>query len=501
MSASNINVGLGIGMSGETTVPDQIFRAQQQQDLTQAKAARKQSDEEEKQLEQIKQKLVFDKTVVDPLESEKLSREAQNRLLEIVRAKQQNPSSYLNIAYEKFSEYRDLVNQSLGKSAMLKKFREKTMKVSPNEYMSTSVKKARDLMNSSRTTEEWMSKLQESGVESDDYFTYDPSTGNFDFTIPPAFDPVKEVRQVYNDKQTNPLALVKSAEKLSTGKTITKFTTKTGVPRTQKEASAIYDQELQRRISAGESIAGMPTPISGETIANQYLSVPEKLTQYMDKFPETKNMSQVERVEHFLKNFYDPYSPYKETPRYIDEKGQVVNVSIGGEEPASEFLFVKDSGTFAGTDIPYKGLMAVAKDGKYKTNAIVLNDVLDLRTKKELETKQLSVQGKDIGFTFGQVYVVPVVKEGGKKRLVTQSEIESGRISPTYEVRAELNFSNLEGTGPLIETLTKSTTLWPIDKVKSMLYTQGLREKQITALNVQLKKAKDVANELNSKVK
>jgi hypothetical protein len=145
--------------------------------------------------------------------------------------------------------------------------------------------------------------------------------------------------------------------------------------------------------------------------------------------------------------------------------------------------------------------MAVSVGGKYKSNAILLNDVLDMSTGKEVNTANVDVSKKDVTINFGQIYVVPVVKEGKTKRLATQAEISSKKVKPTYEVRQEVNFSGLEGLGSTIEAVTKSTTLWPVDKVKSMLYTQGLKQKQISSLNTQLIKAKKKASDLNRSTK
>jgi hypothetical protein len=497
MAVSNVNVGLGIGMSGETTAPDQIFRAQQQKDLAQTKAAQKKTDEEEAELEQIKKKILLDKPRVHRLESTKVTDEMARTLLTISQAKRTNPNDYLNIAYGEFGKYQNFLNQALSRSANLTDLEDKLQKKSSNVYISSSLQKARDLMNNSETTEGWMENLEKNGIQSSNYFNYDKTTGNFDFQIAPKFDPEKEVKSIYTSKKENPIGLSKGNEKLSDGKLATKFTFKKGVPKTQKEADEIYNAELDRRIAAGESIVGIPTPISGEQIAMNYLAVPEKLSQYVDMYPETASMSEKDLMNHFLKNFYDPYSPYKEENKFFRE-GKGIQINIGsGDEPASEFLFVDDAGTFAGTDIPYSGLMAVAVKGKYSSGAIILNDVIDMRTKKELNPENLNVASRNVTVSFGQVYVVPVVKEGKTKRLATQAEIDSKKVKPTYEVRAELNFSGLEGLGSTAEAVSKSTTLWPIDKVKSMLYTQGLKSQQIGTLNRELAKAKKKASTLN----
>lgn len=497
MAVSNVNVGLGIGMSGETSAPDQLFRAQQQKDLYQAKAAKKKADDEEAELDQIKKKILLDKPKVHRLESKKVTDEMAKTLLKISQAKRTNPNDYLNIAYNEFGNYQNFLNQALSKSANLTDLEDKLQKKSPNVYISSSLQKARDLMNNSETTEAWMENLEKNGIQSSNYFNYDKTTGNFDFQLAPKFDPEKEVKSIYSTKLNAPIGFSKGTEKLADGKMATKFTFRKGVPKTQKEAEEIYNAELERRVREGESVAGMPVPISGEQIALNYLSVPEKIAQYTDMYPETAQMSKPELVNHFLKNFYEPYSPYKEESKFFRE-GKGIEINIGsGDEPASEFLFVEDSGTFAGTDVPYSGLMSVAVKGKYSSGAVVLNDVIDMSTKKEVDAESLNVQGRDVTVSFGQVYIVPVVKEGKTKRLATQAEIDSKKVKPTYEVRAELNFSGLEGLGSTAEAVSKSTTLWPIDKVKSMLYTQGLKSKQIGTLNRELSKAKKKASKLN----
>jgi len=506
MAVSNVNVGLGVGMSGETTVPDQLFRGQQQRDIAGAKAAQKKAEEEEKELDAVKRKVLVGSDKVHRLESKKVTDEMAKTILRINEVRKTNPNDYLNEAYKIFSEYQNTLNQSLTRSKNLFDFEEGMSSRNRNQYISSSAQTAKRLMNDSKTTEDWMSRLEKNNVPSTPYFSYDPSNAAFGFKVDAAFDPAKEVSDMYSKKSNQPIGLSKSVEKLSDGKNATKFIFKKGVPRTQKEAQEIYDLEIQRRVKEGESVSGMPPPISGEQIAMNFLKVPEKLDQYLDRYPETINMSETELVNHFLNNFYDPYSPYKEDSKFFKEGNALVNVSIGGDDPASEFLFVEDKGTFAGTDIPYEGLMAVSVGGKYKSNAILLNDVLDMSTGKEVNTANVDVSKKDVTINFGQIYVVPVVddwdaKQGKIKRLVTQTEISSKKVKPTYEVRQEVNFSGLEGLGSTIEAVTKSTTLWPVDKVKSMLYTQGLKQKQISSLNTQLIKAKKKASDLNRSTK
>lgn len=497
MAVSNVNVGLGVGMSGESTAPDQIFRAQQQQDLYKAKAAQKKAEEQESQLDDVKKKILVDKPTVHRLESKKASDEMARTLIEINDAKRTNPNDYLTVAYEKLGNYRNVLNQATTRSRLLEDFETQLQKKSTNQYVSSSVQKARDLLNESKTTEEWMEKLEKNGVESNNYFSYDKTNGTFGFQIPASFDPAKEVKGIYSAKKDNPIGLSKSIEKLAKGESATKFTFKRGIPRTQKEADEIYAREVERRVAEKESVTGMPAAISGEQIAINYLSTAEKAAQYADMYPETRQMTDEQKINHFLENFYDPYSPYKEENKFFKE-GKPFNITIGGgDEPASEFLFTEDAGTFYGTDVPYFGQMAVAVKGKFTANAIVLNDVLDMSTKKELNVADVDVRDKDIQIQFGQVYVVPVIKEGKTKRLVTQSEIDSKRVKPIYEVRQAISFSGLEGMGSAVEAITKSTTLWPIDKVKSMLYTQGLRAPQIASLNTQLVRAKKKASALN----
>jgi hypothetical protein len=435
MAVSNVNVGLGIGMSGQSTAPDQIFRAQQQEDLYKAKAAQKKADDEDAELAQITKKILVERPKVHRLESKKASDEMGRTLMKINDAKRTQPNDYLNVAYQELGNYANTLNQAASRSRLLEEFETQLEKKSSNQYVSSSVQKARDLLNQSETTEEWMEKLEKNGIESNNYFSYNKANGTFGFQIPASFDPAKEVTGIYSSKKDNPIGLTKNIEKLAKGESATKFTFKKGIPRTQKEADEIYSNEVNRRVAEKESVTGMPAAISGERIAINYLSVPEKAAQYADMYPETRNMSDEQRINHFLENFYDPYSPYKEDTKFFKE-GKPFNITIGGgDEPASEFLFTEDTGTFYGSDVPYFGQMAVAVKGKFSSNAVVLNDVIDLATKKELDAKNVEVADKDLQIKFGQIYIVPVIKEGKTKRLVTQAEIDSKRVKPTYEVR------------------------------------------------------------------
>lgn len=422
MSASNINVGLGIGMSGETTVPDQIFRAQQQQDLAQGKAARKQSDEEEKQLEQIKQKILTFPKVHD-FESEKVTTEMANTLLKITNAKKTNPTDFLNIAYTELAKYQNQLNTSLTRSQKLKNFTEKLQKPSQNIYVSSSTLKARDLMKTSRTTEEWMKKLQESGIESDEFFSYNPETADFEFFTPPAYDPVSYVKKSTLQHGND---LLFSDYNPKTKEVKSQF----GTVRTKKEADEIFNYQVSKNQG---SVNGITKPYSGEEMADTYLSDPNAMTQYIDRF-KLKGKSYQEIKDHFLDNIYEPISGNKN--RYSVKGGGInidVTVTQGSDGEFRKFGpdqvgLIKLAG---GEVTPFRRISLGGDPIKFKGNATSnwLSGKTGIQASpKDIKTENMYMQ---------EMYYMPVAvnrKNDKVERLLKNNEINTYQNNSLYTV-------------------------------------------------------------------
>lgn len=413
MAVSNVNVGLGIGMSGETTAPDQIFRAQQQRDLAQGKAAQKKADDEEAELEQIKKKILLDKPKVHRLESKKVTDQMAKTLLKISEAKRTNPNDYLNIAYNEFGNYFDFLNQATSKSAMLKDLEDKLQKKSPNIYVSSSLQKARDLMNQSDTTEEWMEKLEKNGIQSNNYFNYDKTTGNFDFQLAPRVNPIVETKRYINQHANELLSY-------SLDPNTKEMKSQFGTVRTEEEANEIFKNKVKE--NKGSTI-GVSKPYSGEKMAYDYFSNPEALKQYIDEY-NLSGASEQELINHYLDNIYDPLAGKKDR---VSVKGGVsvsVQNYMGGEKNPRMFgpdqMGTVKIGDFSVT--PLRRITLGPSPIKFKANPNT--NWVDGKTFKAGEPKNVKTQD----MYMQEMYYMPVLIENGKvTRIVQDSEVSKLR--------------------------------------------------------------------------
>ena len=441
MAVSNVNVGLGIGMSGETTAPDQIFRAQQQKDLAQTKAAQKKTDEEEAELEQIKKKILLDKPKVHRLESKKVTDEMAKTLLKISEAKRTNPNDYLNIAYNEFGSYFDFLNQATSKSAMLTDLEDKLQKKSPNVYVSPSLQKARDLMSQANTTEEWMEKLEKNGISSNNYFDYDKTTGNFDFQLAPKFNPISETKGYINQHANELLSYDYDP---NTKETKAQY----GTVRTLDEAREIFQRKVKEN---GGSTVGVTMPYTGQQMAAAYFSRPEAMIQYADEYG-LSGASEQEIVNHYLDNVYEPLAGKKDRASTKGSFNINIQNNMGGEK-GSRMFGPDEIGSIKignSTVTPLRRITLGADPIKFKANPTT--NWIDGKTFKAGQPKNVKTQD----MYMQELYYMPVLIEKVNNKEQVTRIVQESELSKLIDEGKRIDFKPYVVVGEQAD-LTKIT--------------------------------------------
>jgi hypothetical protein len=398
-------------MSGETTAPDQLFRGQQQRDIAGAKAAQKKADEEEKELDLIKKKILLERPEVHPLETMRVTDELAKTAQRIINAKRENPNDYLQTAYTAFNEYTNILNDAKFKSKMFKELDTKLSRPGSNVYVNADLKRARDLMSSSKTTEQWLDNLEKNGIQPNKYFNYDKTTGRVEFFTPPAYDPIKSTKQFIGQHSND---LLFSDYNPKTKEVKSQF----GTVRTQDEADEIYKRKV---LENKGSTVGVSRPYSGEQMAYDFFADPEALDQYIDRF-KLQGATEKELVDHYLTNIYDPLAGNKDRYSVKGSLNITQNVSMG--DGSSGRKFTPDTIgkiKIAGVEVtPFRRIALSDKPINIKANisGSFFNAATGQRTpSKDIKTQNLYMQ---------EMYYLPVLLEGNKvSRIVSDSEIDT----------------------------------------------------------------------------
>lgn len=505
--ASNINVGLGIGLSGRLDATNRIFAAEQQEEQYKRKmniAAQKEKDD---QVEQVKRAILTEKGQFDPLVSPKANDDIANTLLQITNAKAQNPTSYINDAYRLFGELRSRLDEYNTTSAQLKDLRSLNEKQKKGVYISKSQQAAYDEIGKAKNYDEWITSLNNKGI-GDDFFSIDPNTGKMITNYVVADDPVKFSQNIFNQRKNEVLDVIETKGIERAGKKIDELKTITGVPRTRAEAQKIMEDKIQRNRSS----VGVQPVYSGEDIAENYLSDPARKLQYTDRFPETKGMDDGQLVNHFLDNFYEPYKPYKETSKYFNPATkQEININMASDTPSREFSYLKKKtiipDVIDGAGLETEGV-AYANVGVKASEAqtYLTNELISTKTgnslSKEVKEKVKSVinNNKNKTVDFGRMYTIKVAtaKDGTKRYLKPGDKAKPGE-SVAYEGVVEASFSDIT-FDPTLKDLSRKTVLWPLSDAATILSNQNMKTDTRASWKAALKEIEDHAKELNSQL-
>lgn len=507
MAASNINVGLGIGLSGRLDAPNRIFAAEQQEEQYKRKmniAAQKEKDD---QVEQVKRAILTEKGQFDPLVSPKANDDIANTLLQITNAKAQNPTSYINDAYRLFGELRSRLDEYNTTSAQLKDLRSLNEKQKKGVYISKSQQAAYDEIGKAKNYDEWIASLSKKGI-GDDFFSIDPNTGKMITNYVVADDPVKFSQNIFNQRKNEVLDVIETKGIERAGKKIDEVRTITGIPRTRAEAQKIMEDKIQRNRSS----VGVQPVYSGEDIAENYLSDPARKLQYTDRFPETKGMDDGQLVNHFLDNFYEPYKPYKESPKYFNPATkQEININIANDTGSREFTYLKEK-----TILPdlankkgivvegsaYANVPVTASEVQSYLNNKVINAETGLSLTKDEKTELTTAinSNKNKKIKFGSIYTIKVAtaKDGTKKYLGPNDKASPGEIV-AYEPVVEASFSDIDFQ-PTLESLSRKTIFWPLSDAKRILSNQNMKTGTRASWDVALKEIEDHTKKLNSQL-
>jgi hypothetical protein len=441
MAVSNVNVGLGIGMSGETTAPDQIFRAQQQKDLAQTKAAQKKTDEEEAELDQIRKKILVESAAVHTLESKRVTEEMGKTMLAISQAKRTHPNDYLNFAYNEFGKYQNILNDAKTKTRLYQDLENKLQKKSQNVYVSPSLQKARDLMNESDTTEEWIEKLQKNGIQSNDYFNYDKTTGKFEFQTVPRFNPISETKGYINQHANELLSYDYNP---NTKETKAQY----GTVRTLDEAREIFQRKVKEN---GGSTVGVTMPYTGEQMAAAYFSRPEAMIQYADEYG-LSGASEQEIVNHYLDNVYEPLAGKKDRASTKGSLNINIQNNMGGEK-GSRMFGPDEVGTVQIGDFtvaPLKRITLGPDPIKFKANPTTT--WVDGKTFKAGQPKNVKTQD----MYMQEMYYLPVLIEKVNNREQVTRIVQESELSKLIKEGKRIDFKPYVVVGEQAD-LTKIT--------------------------------------------
>lgn len=505
--ASNINVGLGIGLSGRLDATNRIFAAEQQEEQYKRKmniAAQKEKDD---QLEQVKRAILTEKGKFDPLVSPKANEDIANTLLQITNAKTQNPTSYINDAYRLFGELRSRLDDYNTTSAQLADLRSLNEKQKKGVYISKSQQAAYDEIGKAKNYDEWIASLNNKGI-GDDFFSIDPGTGKMITNYVVADDPVKFSQNIFNQRKNEVLDVIETKDIQRAGKKIDEVKIITGVPRTRAEAQKIMEDKIKRNLSS----VGVQPVYSGEDIAENYLSDPARKLQYTDRFPETKGMDDGQLVNHFLDNFYEPYKPYKETSKYFNPATkQEINITMGSDTPSREFSYLKKKtiipDVIDGVGLETEGV-AYANVGVKASEAqtYLTNELISTKTgnslSKEVKEKVKTVinNNKNKTVDFGRMYTIKVAtaKDGTKRYLKPGDNAKPGE-TVAYEGVVEASFSDIT-FDPTLKDLSRKTVLWPLSDAATILSNQNMKTDTRASWKAALKEIEDHAKELNSQL-
>lgn len=520
MAASNINVGLGIGLSGKLDATNRIFAAEQAEEQYKRKMNIASQKEKDDQVEQVKRAILTEKGKFDPLVSPKANEDIANTLLAITNAKAQNPTGYINDAYRLFGDLRSRLDDYNTTSAQLADLRSLNEKQKKGVYISKSQQAAYDEIGKAKNYDEWIASLSRKGI-GDDFFSIDPSTGKMITNYVVADDPTKFAQNIFNQRKNEVLDVIETKNIERAGKKVDELRTITGIPRTRKEANDITEKKITRLRSS----VGVQPVYSGEDIAENYLSDPARRLQYTDRFPETKGMDDIQLINHFLDNFYEPYKPYKESSRYFNPASkQEININMGDDSPSREFRYLKKRTTIpdlinkaglitegtAYANIP----VSAAEAQSYLSNELIdpttgeslnksttkkANSTETVNTKEKLKEALNTDKNKKI--QFGSIYTIRVAtaKDGTKRYLGPTGKPVSGE-SVSYEAMVEASFSDITFT-PELKELSRKTILWPLSDATRILNNQPMKSSSRASWNAALSEIEAHVKILNGQVK
>lgn len=492
MAQSDINVGMGIALSGKPTAPGKVFAAGVQERRYQQAAAAKADDE----LKQIKNKILLDKNKYHPLVANEVIDKTSKVLRDLALVKAEHPTDYMSQAYALLGEWQKEVSLGYDRSQSLYDFEKINKSDTSKVYIPANMQAAYQEMSRHQTVDEWMNALQAKGIQQNKYFAYDPVTKDIAFSVGAQMDPEQFAKSVFKQHSGDILDVREGTEKTAKGEAIRTVTTVTGIPRTEQEATSIASGLYARTGRMGQQV------YSGEQMAKTYFSDPEAMAQYQDRYPETVGMDETALVEDFLKRFYDPYAPKKENVVKYDKSGMQINISAGPPEAIARFQMTDTKGTIAGSTVPYDGKATWQAGGKFKVNAITSEKILTGTGVRDAELDRVTAleSFKIQEISIGDSYVIPVIVQNGKVTAATKEQVAAKNPNIEYQVYTSGSFSTNQLT-PELNYLSNKTFLFPLIDVQSALVSQSLTDKQYEALKNGMENAKAIAQKKTQQYK
>jgi hypothetical protein len=470
-----VNMGLGIGLSGRLDAPGRVFAAQQQEQAYRRKANLQKQKEQDAEVDELVKGVLKERGKYHELVSPEINREVGDTMKKLLELKINNPTNYASEAYNLF--YGDpntnapglfqKADLALSRSEQLKQLENVSEKRKRGEFVSPSQEAAVREMKNYPDYQSWVAGLNEKKI-SDDFFTLNPETGEFTFKETPAIDFKKYSTDIIGSNKNNILSET-TTEGTVGGQKYKTIKTVTGVPRSKEEARQLREEYIAKN----KTTAGAPPLFSGEDAAEQLFQNPVAKLQYQAVHPETKSMNDDQIKDHYLKTYFDPYEPYKQTASTIKEsKGVNITNQVGGDDLGREFIWSKEKGNVPGTAIQYSGtgylnVNVAPKAGQtfVLQGSIKSNDGSSYSPKSQASAKEIK---------FGRAYVVRTATDkSGNKRLLPEGQKPNPGETAKYETMVETSFSDLKFT-KATEELFKETILIPFNQANEILSTQTM---------------------------
>ena len=160
--ASNIDVGLGLGLQAQLQAPAQVFARQQQQKVMEQQAAMKRAAEDEDLYYRLQKDISVSSKDLHRLVKEPVANMTAAAINELVKAKNSGEANWRNKAVDITNNYKNQIAHLSGLSEQYKNY-EKNYEMLGN-YKTREQQSLRELMNGSQTYTEMLDKAKAKGM-------------------------------------------------------------------------------------------------------------------------------------------------------------------------------------------------------------------------------------------------------------------------------------------------------------------------------------------------
>lgn len=305
--ASNIDVGLGLGLQAQLQAPAQVFARQQQQKVLAQQAAMKRAAEDEELLARLQKDVSVNSKDLHRLVKEPVANMTAAAINELIKAKNSGEVNWRNKAIDITNDYRNQIAHLSGLSEQYKNF-EKNYEMMGN-YKTREQQSLRELMNGSQTYTEMLEKAKAKGLTA-----VDPESGLITSNqFMPRVNLNRELDSTFS--KVNPIETKVKNVNTKDG-TFQEIYTK--VPLTEEEASIIASQR------------GLTFVPSIQSTAREIVADPVLRSQYADTY--NINPQDEEALMNSIMNEGRKFVEEGIKRRNIGNQNVKVFVNTGGEQ-------------------------------------------------------------------------------------------------------------------------------------------------------------------------